>query len=74
MKYKPHLRSVPTLSHKALGWVGCEPGLAVGWLIQLLNKLKLTWNLSIIVKGQSLCLMLHELHIVEVELKENYRK
>lgn len=59
-----------TLGYKTLGWVGCEPGLAVGWLIQLLYELKLTWYLPIIVKCQSLCLMLHELHIVEMELKE----
>lgn len=70
MIYKPHLRNVLTLGYKALGWAGREPWLAVGWLIQLLYELKLTRHLSIIVKCQSLCLMLHELDIVEVELKE----
>lgn len=70
MNYKPHLGSELTLGHKALGWVGREPGLGVSWLIQLLYELKLTWYLSIVINCQSLCLVLHELHIVKVELKE----
>lgn len=70
MNDKTHDRHDFTLGHKALGWVGREPGLAVSWLIQLLYELKLTWYLSIIVKCQSFCLMLHELHFVEIELKE----
>lgn len=70
MNYKLDLRFVLTLSQKALRWVGCEPGLAVSWLIQLLYELKLTWYLSIIVKCQSLRLMLHKLHTVKVKLNK----
>lgn len=63
-----------TLSNKAFGGVGCEPGLAVCELIRLWNKLKLTWDLPVIQEAQRLCLVLHELHILEVELRKKNRK
>lgn len=59
-----------TLSNKAFGGVGCEPELAVCELIRLWNKLKLTWDLPVIQKAQRLCLVLHELHVLEVELRQ----
>lgn len=59
-----------TLSDEAFGWVGCEPGLAVRGLIWLLDKLKLTRDLPVIEEPQRLCLVLHELHVFKVELKE----
>lgn len=59
-----------TLSNKAFGGVGCEPGLAVCQLIRLRNKLKLTWDLPVIQEAQCLCLVLHELHVLEVELRK----
>lgn len=63
-----------TLSNKAFGGVGCEPGLAVCELIRLWNKLKLTWDLPVIQEAQRLCLVLHELHVLEVELRKKNRK
>lgn len=59
-----------TLSYKAFGGVGCEPGLAVRGLIRLLDKLKLTRDLPVIEEAQCLCLVLHVSHILKVELKE----
>lgn len=59
-----------TLSDKAFGGVGCEPGLAVRGLIRLLDKLKLTRDLPVIDDAQCLRLVLHEFHILKVELKE----
>lgn len=66
-----------TLRNEAFGRVGCEPGLRVCGLIRLLDKLKLTWDLPIIEKTQGLCLVLHVLHILKVELngeKKNTNK
>lgn len=62
-----------TLSDKAFGGVGCEPGLAVRGFIRLLDKLKLTRDLPVIEEAQCLCLVLHEFHILKVELKEEGR-
>lgn len=59
-----------TLSNKAFGGVGCEPGLAVRGLIRLLDKLKLTRDLPVIEEAQCLCLVLHVFHVFKVELKE----
>lgn len=61
---------IRTLSDKAFVGVSCEPGLAVCGLIRLLDKLKLTGDLSIIEEAQCLCLVLHVFHILEVELKK----
>ena len=58
-----------TLSDKAFGRVGCEPGFAVRGLIRLLDKLKLTRDLPVIEEAQRLGLVLHEFHILEVELE-----
>lgn len=62
---------VPTLSDKAFWRVSCEPGLAVCWLIRLLDELKLTRDLSIIAEAQCLCLVLHVFDILKAELEEN---
>lgn len=62
-----------TLSDKAFGGVGCEPGLAVCGLIRLLDKLKLTRDLPVIEEAQCLCLVLHVFHILKVELKKEGR-
>lgn len=59
-----------TLSNKTFGGVGCEPELAVRELIRLWNKLKLTWDLPVIQEAQRLCLVLHELHVLEMELRK----
>ena len=59
---------VPTLSQEALGGVGGEPGLAVGGLIQLLDELKLARHLAVVVQRQALRVVLHVLHVLEVEL------
>ena len=58
-----------TLSDKAFGRVGCEPGFAVRGLIRLLDKLKLTRDLPVIEEVQCLRLVLHVFHIFKVELK-----
>lgn len=63
-----------TLSDEAFGWVGREPGLAVCGLIWLLDKLKLTRDLPVIEEAQRLCLVLHELNVIKVELKERMNK
>lgn len=62
-----------TLSNEAFVGVSGEPGLAVCGLIWLLDKLKLTWDLPIIEEAQRLCLVLHELHILKIKLKEGGR-
>lgn len=59
-----------TLCQESLVWVGGEPGLAVGWFIQLLNEFKLARHLSVVVNCQRLRAVLHELHIFELELRE----
>lgn len=62
-----------TPSNKAFVGVGCEPGFAVRELIWLLNKLKLTRDLTVIEDVQCLCLVLHIFHIPKVELKKEGR-
>lgn len=62
-----------TLSDKAFGRVGREPGLAVRGLVRLLDKLKLTRDLPVIEEAQCLCLVLHVFHVLKVELKEEGR-
>lgn len=59
-----------TLSNKAFGGIGCEPGFAVRGLIWLLNKLKLTRDLTVIEDAQCLCLVQHVFHVPKVELKK----
>lgn len=59
-----------TLSDKAFGRVGREPGLAVRGLVRLLDKLKLTRDLPVIEEAQCLRLVLHVFHVLKVELKE----
>lgn len=61
---------IRTLSNETFVGVGCQPKLAVCGLVWLLDKLKLTRNLPIIVEGQCLCLMLHVFHILKVELEK----
>lgn len=63
----------PTLSNKAFGRVRCQPRLAVGGLVGLLDELKLTGNLSVVDESQCFCLVLHIFHILEVELGQKKR-
>ena len=63
-----HGAVVPTLCQETLGGVGGEPGLAVGGLVQLLDELKLVGHLAVVVQRQALRVVLHVLHVLEVEL------
>lgn len=64
----PGLDVKPTLSNKAFVGIRRQPRLAVGGLVGLLDELKLAGDLSVVDEAQFLRLVLHVLHVLEVEL------